>query len=126
MKITILLYLLTLSAYSQSNVDKLIKGGELLVTGLTILKDKDKHLANGMVKVCVKNKQQDKITISITGKDSSGVAVNKSLIIPKDGKECFLELPSGIYTYEIVLPNKDVLKRGEYRFDDNMTVTVKP
>lgn len=125
MKITIIVCLLSLSVYSQSNIDKLIKGGEILVTGLTILKDKSKPRENGLVKICVKNKRFEKITVAIAGKDSLGAALNKSLVIPKDGKECFLELPGGIYTYEIVLPNNEIYKRGEYDFDENMTITVK-
>jgi len=50
---------------------------------------------------------------------------SKSLVIQKDGKECLLDIPVGIYTYEIVLPNKEIYKRGEYRFDESMTITVK-
>ena len=46
-------------------------------------------------------------------------------LIPKDGKECLLELPKGIYTYEIVLPNNEVLKKGEYKFIEEITITVK-
>lgn len=126
MKCIILFCLLNLSAYSQSNIDKLIKGGEILITGLTILRDKTKAPQKGLVKVCLKNKLSEKITIAFDGKDSLGIAVKKSLVIPIDGKECFLDLPQGIYTFEIVLPNNDVYKRGDYRFDENMTITVKP
>lgn len=125
MKIAILFCLLTLSSYSQSNIDKLIKGGEILVTGLTILKDKSKVAENGKVKVCMKNRLGEKITIAITGKDTLGIAINKSLVIPNDGKECFLEIPKGVYTYEIVLPSKEIYKRGEYYFEENVTITVK-
>ena len=40
-------------------------------------------------------------------------------------KNAFLELPKGIYTYEIVLANKEVFKKGEYKIDDEITITVK-
>ena len=46
--------------------------------------------------------------------------------IQKDGKECVFELPKGIYTYEIVLANKEVYKKGEYKFNEEITITVKP
>ena len=49
----------------------------------------------------------------------------KKLIIKKEGKECFLELPKGIYTYEIILSNKEVFKKGENKIDDETVVTVK-
>ncbi|WP_165764403.1 hypothetical protein [Flavobacterium aurantiibacter] len=48
------------------------------------------------------------------------------MVIQKDGKECVFEVPKGIYTYEIVLPNKEIYKRGEYKFNEEVTITVKP
>ena len=51
--------------------------------------------------------------------------MKKELVIQKDGKECFLELPKGIYTYEIILSNKEVFKKGEYKIEDEITITVK-
>ena len=67
----------------------------------------------------------DKITFNLTRKDEEGNTIKKDLVIPKDGKECLLELPKGIYTYEIVLPNNEVLKKGEYKFIEEITITVK-
>lgn len=126
MKALILLSLLSLSCSAQA-LDKIIKGGEILVTGLTILADKQGVSSNGMIdKICVRNKLTDKVTLNLTGTDPSGVVSTRSLVIPKDGKECLLEVPAGIYTYEIVLPNKEIYKRGEYRFDESTTITVKP
>lgn len=127
MKAIVLCCLLSLSLYSQKNLDKIIKGGELLVTGLTILKDKPTVGANGMIeKVCVRNKLTDKITLNLSTTGADGTIVLKSLVIPTDGKECLLDLPTGVYTYEIVLPSKEIYKRGEYRFDAATTITVKP
>jgi len=125
MKAIILLCLLSISAHSQA-LDKIIKSGEILVTGLTILKDKKANTTEGIVdKVCVRNKLTDKITLNLAG-SFSGVVLSKSLVIQKDGKECLLNVPVGVYTYEIVLPNKEIYKRGEYRFDESITITVKP
>lgn len=127
MKAIVLCCLLSLSLYSQKNLDKIIKGGELLVTGLTILKDKPTVGANGMIeKVCVRNKLTDKITLNLSTTGADGTTVLKSLVIPTNGKECLLDLPTGVYTYEIVLPSKEIYKRGEYRFDAATTITVKP
>jgi hypothetical protein len=126
MKAIALLCLLSFSMHAQT-LDKLIKSGEILVTGLTILKDKHGVGANGIIdKICVRNKLTDKITFNFAGTDSDGIVLSKSLVIQKDGKECLLEIPSGVYTYEIVLSNKEIYKRGEYRFDESMTITVKP
>lgn len=116
--------------HSQSDVDKILKGGEILINGLSILK-KDKSEVketNSKVieSVCVKNKLTDKITFIISGKDEEDNTIKKEMVIQKDGKECVFELPKGIYTYEIVLANKEVYKKGEYKFNEEITITVKP
>ena len=133
MKGKLLLFLIFISfgdVYCQSDIDKLLKGGEIIVNGLSFLK-KDKSEAketNSKVieSVCVKNKLTDKITFIISGKDAEDNNVKKEMVIQKDGKECVFELPKGIYTYEIVLANKEVYKKGEYKFNEEITITVKP
>ncbi len=117
-------------SFSQSDVDKILKGGEIIVNGLSFLK-KDKSEAketNSKVieSVCIKNKLTDKITFIISGKDSEDNTIKKEMVIQKDGKECVFELPKGIYTYEIVLANKEIYKKGEYKFNEEITITVKP
>lgn len=117
-------------SFSQSDVDKILKGGEIIVNGLSFLK-KDKSEAketNSKVieSVCIKNKLTDKITFIISGKDSEDNTIKKEMVIQKDGKECVFVLPKGIYTYEIVLANKEIYKKGEYKFNEEITITVKP
>jgi hypothetical protein len=94
---------------------------------LSFIKGNNKNHSNAKTieSVCIKNKLTDKITIKLTGKDEDGNDVKKELVIPKDGKECLLELPKGIYTYEIVLASKETFKKGEYKFDDDITMTIK-
>ena len=116
--------------YSQSDVDKILKGGEIIVNGLSFLrKDKSEVKENNskiIESVCIKNKLTDKITFIIVGKDEEDNTIKKEMVIQKDGKECVFELPKGIYTYEIVLANKEIYKKGEYKFNEEITITVKP
>ena len=119
-----------LFSYCQSDVDKILKGGEIIVNGLSFLK-KDKSEAketNSKIieSVCIKNKLADKITYIMVGKDDEDNVVKKELVIQKDGKECVFDIPKGIYTYEIVLANKEIYKKGEYKFNEEITITVKP
>ena len=104
--------------------------GEIIVNGLSFLKkDKSevKETNSKLIEsVCIKNKLTDKITFIISGKDAEDNNVKKEMVIQKDGKECVFELLKGIYTYEIVLSNKEVYKKGEYKFNEEITITVKP
>jgi hypothetical protein len=115
-------------SFAQSDLDKVLKGGELLLGGISIFKvaksdgKKDSKLIES---VCVKNKRTDRITFRIVGKNEEGDEVKKELVVPKDGKECVFELPKGIYTYEIVLANKEILKKGEYKFEEEVIITVR-
>ena len=116
--------------YSQSAFDKVLKGGEIIVNGLSFLKSNKSEVKETNSKViesvCIKNKLADKITYIMVGKDEEDNVVKKELVIQKDGKECVFEIPKGIYTYEIVLANKEVYKKGEYKFNEEITITVKP
>jgi hypothetical protein len=128
--IVIIICFNSINSYCQSDIDKVLKGGEIIVNGLSFLKGNKSNLtttSNSKVveSVCVKNKLTDKITFSLVGKDEEGNTIKKELVIQKDGKECVFELPKGIYTYEIVLANKEVYKKGEYKFNEEITITVK-
>lgn len=123
---TILILFFINTTIAQSNLDKLLKTGEIIVTGLSFIKG-NKTAVNAKVieSVCIKNKLKDKITFRITGKDEDGNEIKKELVIQNDGKECLLELPKGIYSYEVELANKEIYKKGEYKFDDEIIITVK-
>ena len=124
----VMLLALPLVSFAQSDLQNVLKGGELLLSGLTVFKvAKSDGKGNSKVieSLCVKNKLTDKITFKIVGKNEAGDDIKKELVIPKDGKECLLVLPKGIYTYEIILSNKEIYKKGEYKFDDEIVITVK-
>ncbi|HLN94227.1 MAG TPA: hypothetical protein VK183_01230 [Flavobacterium sp.] len=129
MVLLVVLTVLPMPFYAQSDLDKVLKGGEILVNGLSFFsggKSKSKSANSKTIEsVCVKNKLADKIVFRITGTNEEGDEVKKEMVVQKDGKECVFELPKGIYTYEIVLANKEIFKKGEYKFNDDITITVK-
>lgn len=118
-------------SYSQSDVEKVLRGSEIIVNGLSFFKsnNKSENKPTNNVKIiesiCIKNKLSEKIIFNLVGKDDEDNIVKKEMVIQKDGKECVFELPKGIYTYEIVLANKEVFKKGEYKFNEEITITVK-
>ncbi len=127
-KAIIFFLIFPLLTYSQSDIQNVIKGGELLLSGLSIFKVAKSGVKSDskiIESVCVKNKLVDKITFRIVGKNEEGDEIKKELVVQKDGKECLFELSKGIYTYEVVLPNKEICKKGEYKFDEDVVITIK-
>ena len=112
-------------SFSQSDFEKTIQAGGALINGLSFLKGNKTSDSKTVLMLCVKNKLQEKITFKITGKDKDDNDVKKDLVIQNDGKECFFEIPKGIYTYEVILTNKETFKKGEYKFDEDITITIK-
>lgn len=112
---------------AQSDINAIVKGSEILVGGLIAIFSSDKAKTNPTLveSVCIKNKMNTKITLVITKLTEEGEEIKKELIIPEDSKECFYDLPKGVYTYEITLPNGEIYKKGEYRFKDKTVITLK-
>lgn len=115
--------------YSQSDFERTLKAGEILVNGLSFFKNgktENKSSDSKTVEsICIKNKLLEKIIFNLIGKDEEGNIQKKELVIQKDSKECIFELSKGIYTYEIVLPNKEIFKKGEYKFNEDTTIIIK-
>ncbi len=130
MKIRIIIvFLLVYSiSFPQSDFEKVLKVGEFVANGFSIFKtstSNTKSDSKTISSICIKNRLLEKITFKITGKDIEDNKVEKEMVIQDEGKECVFNVPKGIYTYEILLANKDTYKKGEYKFDDDVVITVK-
>lgn len=127
-KIFIATFLLPMISFAQSDFDKVIKAGEVVLSGFTIFKtanSESKRDSKTISSVCIKNKLSDKITFKISGKDADGGDIKREMVVQNDGKECVFNIPKGIYSYEVDLANKDVYKKGEYKFEDDIVITIK-
>lgn len=127
--VLITVLLLHFTSIAQSDFDKLVRGSEILLSGLAIFKvarseDKKKSSKN-IESLCVKNKLAHKITFRITGLDQEQNEIKKELVVQKDGRECLFEFPKGTYAYEVLLSTNEVYRKGEYRFEDETIFTVK-
>jgi len=112
---------------AQSDLTAIVKGSEILVGGLiTIFSSSKKNVNSTTVEsVCIKNKMNDKITLILTRQTEEGDEIKKELIIQKDSKECIYQLPKGVYSYEIILPNEEVYKKGEYLLKDKTVIVLR-
>ncbi|WP_310382025.1 hypothetical protein [Flavobacterium sp.] len=128
-KILKIIFFISINTFAQTDIQNILKGGEILVNGISFFKNnvsESKETNKKIIEsVCVKNKLLDRITFILVGKDGDDNDIKKELIIQKEGKECVFELPKGIYTYEIILSNKEVFKKGEYKFNEEITITIK-
>ena len=121
--------MLPVISFAQSDFEKALKAGEIVLNGFSIFKlssgTNKKSDSKIISSVCIKNRLLEKITFIITGKDAEGVTVVKEMVVQNDGKECVFNILKGIYTYEILLANKEQYKKGEYNFDDDVVIVVK-
>ena len=122
--VVLILLLCPTMSFSQSD---LIKGGELLFGGLITVFNlsKPKNINSTVVEsVCIKNKLENKITFIIVRQTEDGDEIRKELVIQKGSKEYFYELPKGVYTYQVLLANDSIFKKGEYKFDDKTVIAI--
>ncbi len=127
-KFLIALFLVPITLFAQSDFDKVLKAGEVVLSGFTIFKtatSNPKADSKTISSVCIKNKLLEKITYKMVGKDEQDNEIKKEMVVQNDGKECVFNIPKGIYSYEIILSNKETYKKGEYKFDDDVVITVK-
>lgn len=122
--VVLILLLCPIMSFSQSD---LIKGGELLFGGLITVFNlsKPKNINSTVVEsVCIKNKLENKITFIIVRQTEDGDEIRKELVIQKGSKEYFYELPKGVYTYQVLLANDSIFKKGEYKFDNKTVIAI--
>ncbi|MGC4130026.1 MAG: hypothetical protein QM564_10855 [Bergeyella sp.] len=125
----LLIAFLLCSSFFKSQTTTLDKGlaiGNILIQGYTALRGNGKTSdpnAKTVDSFCFKNKMEEKITVSLVGKIEDE-DIKKELVIQKDSKECTYNLPKGIYTYEIILSNKETFQKGEYKVSEETIMTI--
>jgi hypothetical protein len=127
-KLLTALLLVPLVSFAQSDIENALKLGQVIVSGFTIVKANKsgtKADSKTVSSVCIKNKLTEKITFKLLGKDAQDAVTEKLLVVQNDGKECVFEIPKGVYAYEVTLANSEIYKKGEYKFEDDIVITIK-
>ncbi len=125
--LTVLLLVPKLS-FAQTDIENVLKLGQVIVSGLSIIKANKsgtKLDSKTVSVVCIKNKLSEKITFKLLGKDANELAIEKILVVQNDGKECVFEILKGVYAYEVLLTSNEIYKKGEYKFEDDIVITIK-
>lgn len=118
---------ISMPTHSQSTIETTVRAGQVILGGLSILKSTKKTDKGSplIASVCVRNQLAEKIIFVLEGEDTKGAKVIKEMVVQNDGKECVFNIPKGIYSYEVILSTKEVYKKGEYRFEEDVIITIK-
>ena len=122
----IALFLFPFVLFSQSDFEKVLKSSEIIVNGLSFIKSSTiKNESKYIEHICVINKRLDKITFKLLGIDVNNIDIHKELVVQRDGKECIFNVPKGIWSFEIILSDNIIYKKGEYKLNDETLITIK-
>lgn len=127
-KLLLALFLVPILSFAQTDLENALKLSQMLVSGFSIVKatkSGTKPDSKTVSIVCIKNKLSEKITFKLLGKDANDLAIEKVLIVQNDGKECVFEILKGVYAYEVLLTSNEIYKKGEYKFEDDIVITIK-
>lgn len=93
--------------YGQSKtvVDQAVEGGKILVELIKVIGgDKEKEAGAGcrgsFANLCITNERDSSLTVAITHRTSNET---RELVITTGGQECSLQLPIGVWTYDLKL-----------------------
>jgi hypothetical protein len=126
--IFVVLIVVPVFSFAQTDIENALKLGQVLMSGFSIVKATKadtKTNSKTVSSICIKNKLAEKITFKISGSDIEDKKITKELVVQNDGKECVFEIPKGIYAYEVLLSTNEVFKKGEYKFEDDVVITIK-
>ncbi len=130
MKVVVLvvLVLLQCQSYAQSDLDRVIKGGEILLGGLAFVKtaytDPEAN-SKTVKKTTFKNKLGQKIVLRLYSQDEEENELVEEIIIPDNGKESVYELLKGVWRYEIEICDGEIFKKGQFKFEKTAVITLK-
>lgn len=130
MKVVVLvvLVLLQCQSYAQSDLDRVIKGGEILLGGLAFVKtaymDPEANSTN-VKKTTFKNKLGQKIVLRLFSEDDEGNELQEELIISDNGKETLYNLLKGVWRYEIEICEGEIFKKGQFNLEKTAVITLK-
>jgi hypothetical protein len=117
-------------AQTKTPADHAVEGGKILVELIRAFSaEKDRVAGAGCrgrhADFCVINLRDTSLTVIIASRASEE---KRELIITRDNRECCLQLPVGVWTYELRLSGTpESMRKGDLLIEgcNNLTMTIK-
>lgn len=117
-------------AQSTDKTIQVIEGGKLIVELVKAIKARKEQTQaddckNRFADLCVINNSAASITVSLEKMESKET---RQIVIPVNGTECFLEVPVGVWTFDLkVTGGIESLRKGDVRMIgcNNLDMTIK-
>ena len=119
-----------LHAQSRSTVEQAVESGKVLVELIKVFSgNKENQEAaeceGRYADLCVVNARDASLTVTMTQRDTDE---KRELVILRDGKECSLQLPVGVWTYDLRQTGMMTsIRKGDLLIEgcNNVTMTIK-
>lgn len=119
-----------LNGQSKTTVEQAVEGGKVLIELIKVFSnDKEKNEANGCkgrhADICVVNARDTTLTVILATREANEI---RELIITTESRECCLQLPVGVWTYELKLSGMVTpMRKGDLLIEgcNNVTMTIK-
>jgi hypothetical protein len=117
-------------AQSRTPVEQAVEGGKVLVELIKVFSsekddDADTGCRGRYADLCVANARDTSLTVSIMHR---GTDEKRELVIARDGKECSLQLPIGVWTYDLKLSGTAAsIRKGDLLIEgcSDVTMTIR-
>jgi hypothetical protein len=115
---------------SKTTIEQAVEGGKVLIELIKVFSnDKEKNEATGCkgrhADFCVVNARDTTLTVILAAR---GTNETRELIITTESRECCLQLPVGVWTYELKLSGMLMaMRKGDLLIEgcNNVTMTIK-
>lgn len=128
--IVIMATCLITNAQTKTAADQVVEGGKVLVELIKVFSnDREKNEANGCkgkhADLCIANARDTSLTVAIAHRLTEE---QRELVIVYGSKECCLQLPVGVWTYDLRLTGSmNSERKGDILIEgcNNLTMTIK-
>lgn len=118
------------SGQAPETADQVIEGGKIiveLVKALSNKKDLDKNpgCKGNYADLCIENESANSITVQL---DQRATSEKREVVVQPKGKECFLQVRIGVWTYDLRMTGTSTsMRKGDLLIEgcNNLVMNIK-